>query len=106
MTSDWVAVSYGNRSATAEPTFALLMWPGGQVSCGLLCCARQVVTHPCCVCFLAALCRGYTRKEPFANLFGGLPWTPTVENWNGRWEPPGGHDSLHLPDSTIKLLLG
>jgi hypothetical protein len=29
-------------------------------------------------------CRGYTRKEPFANLFGGLPWTATVENWNGR----------------------
>jgi len=28
--------------------------------------------------------RGYTRKEPFSNLLGGLPWTPTVENWNGR----------------------
>jgi hypothetical protein len=31
-----------------------------------------------------ATCRGYTRKEPFANLIGGLPWTPLVENWNGR----------------------
>ena len=29
-------------------------------------------------------CRGYTRKEPFANEFGGLPWTPMAENWNGR----------------------
>lgn len=25
-------------------------------------------------------CRGYTRKEPFAN---GI-WTPKAENWNGR----------------------
>lgn len=29
-------------------------------------------------------CRGYTRKEPFANTFGGLPWIPLAENWNGR----------------------
>jgi hypothetical protein len=28
--------------------------------------------------------RGYTRKEPFANNFLGLPWTPKAENWNGR----------------------
>lgn len=26
------------------------------------------------------VCRGYTRKEPFAN---GI-WTPKAENWNGR----------------------
>ena len=29
---------------------------------------------------LYMLCRGYTRKEPFAN---GI-WTPKAENWNGR----------------------
>jgi hypothetical protein len=29
-------------------------------------------------------CRGYTRKEPFANNFAGLNWTPQAENWNGR----------------------
>lgn len=28
--------------------------------------------------------RGYTRKEPFANLLGGLPWVPAVENFNSR----------------------
>ena len=28
--------------------------------------------------------RGYTRKEPFANNFAGLNWTPKAENWNGR----------------------
>lgn len=28
--------------------------------------------------------RGYTRKEPFANQFLGLSWTPKTENWNGR----------------------
>ena len=25
-------------------------------------------------------CRGFTRKEPFANSF----WSPKAENWNGR----------------------
>jgi hypothetical protein len=30
------------------------------------------------------VCRGYTRKEPFVNTFGGLPWIPLAENWNGR----------------------
>lgn len=29
---------------------------------------------------LMGSCRGYTRKEPFAN---GI-WTPKAENWNGR----------------------
>jgi hypothetical protein len=33
---------------------------------------------------LLSSCRGYTRKELFANMIGGLPWTPLVENWNGR----------------------
>lgn len=28
--------------------------------------------------------RGWTRKEEFANHFGGLNWTPKAENWNGR----------------------
>lgn len=28
--------------------------------------------------------RGYTRKEPYANNFLGLNWTPQAENWNGR----------------------
>ena len=33
------------------------------------------------LCLVALmLCRGYTRKEPFAN---GI-WTPKAENWNGR----------------------
>jgi hypothetical protein len=31
---------------------------------------------------LLVLPRGYTRKEPFANNFLGLPWTPKAENWN------------------------
>jgi hypothetical protein len=33
-------------------------------------------------------CRGYTRKEPFANNFLGLNWSPQAENWNvspGIW---------------------
>jgi hypothetical protein len=30
------------------------------------------------------MCRGFTRKEPFANHFLGLHWTPKAENWNGR----------------------
>jgi hypothetical protein len=38
-------------------------------------------TDNCCCC---CCCRGYTRKEGFANLFGGLPWIPLAENWNGR----------------------
>ncbi|WIA33808.1 hypothetical protein OEZ86_006918 [Tetradesmus obliquus] len=28
--------------------------------------------------------KGYTRKEPFANHFLGLNWSPKAENWNGR----------------------
>eukprot|EP00775_Hariotina_reticulata_P006950 gene6950-biopygen8745 len=30
------------------------------------------------------LFKGHTRKEPFANSFLGLNWTPQAENWNGR----------------------
>ncbi|KAF6258384.1 hypothetical protein COO60DRAFT_1701362 [Scenedesmus sp. NREL 46B-D3] len=33
----------------------------------------------------APIFRGYTRKEPFANHFLGLNWSPKAENWNGRW---------------------
>ena len=29
-------------------------------------------------------CRGYTRKEPYANKFLGISWSPQAENWNGR----------------------
>ncbi|WIA13661.1 hypothetical protein OEZ85_007223 [Tetradesmus obliquus] len=32
----------------------------------------------------APLVKGYTRKEPFANTFLGLNWSPKAENWNGR----------------------
>jgi hypothetical protein len=32
----------------------------------------------------APIARGYTRKEPFANRFLGLSWSPKAENWNGR----------------------
>jgi len=34
---------------------------------------------------LILLCRGYTRKEPYANKFAGISWSPMAENWNGRW---------------------
>lgn len=59
----------------------------------------QTVLHTVCRCFLSftlaatdmavavvsfVLCRGWTRKEPFANNFAGLNWTPQAENWNGR----------------------
>eukprot|EP00877_Chromochloris_zofingiensis_P001689 jgi/Chrzof1/11520/UNPLg00454.t1 len=30
------------------------------------------------------IARGYTRKEPFANKFLGISWSPQAENWNGR----------------------
>jgi hypothetical protein len=33
---------------------------------------------------LLLLCRGFTRKEPYANHNFGFNWTPKAENWNGR----------------------
>jgi hypothetical protein len=45
-------------------------------------CTQPPLNHPaacCCVC-----CRGYTRKEPYANKFLGISWSPMAENWNGR----------------------
>jgi hypothetical protein len=38
----------------------------------------------CCRCCVTTACRGYTRKEPYANHLLGFNWTPRAENWNGR----------------------
>jgi hypothetical protein len=40
----------------------------------------------CCPAAAPSLpaCRGYTRKEPYANHLLGFNWTPRAENWNGR----------------------
>jgi hypothetical protein len=39
--------------------------------------AAVAVAAPC-------MCRGFTRKEPYANHNFGFNWTPKAENWNGR----------------------